>query len=187
MGTTQFQMSRRGASFDEAYKKAYSDAQEEHGHEQGYSGTINSCERPDDITAEFKSSKLNYKDFINKKLSRMDKRECSGICIEAPVENKNKVKSIVKHTVTPGTKKWVLKYVVRKQWSFDENGYVDSALTKGEAVKKARAYTEKTQKATRISMEKVLEKGSDIVAEIEYKKSPGQKDGLYIFFGQAPD
>jgi hypothetical protein len=114
----------------------------------------------------------------------MNKRDCSAICVVKPVGNKNKTKSQVEHVVTPGTKQWVLKYEVEKYF---EDGVIASCMTKGEAVKMARAYTEKNQQSTRIVMRKVLIKSDSTVAKITYKKAPNERDGEWVFFGYAAE
>jgi hypothetical protein len=112
----------------------------------------------------------------------MNKRDCSAICLCKPVANKNKTKSQVDHIVTPGTKKWVLKYVVQRG-----DHVIGSWNTKGDAVKDARKYTEKHQVPTTILMKKFLEKGDNLVAKITYKKAPNEKDGEWVFFGYAAE
>jgi hypothetical protein len=62
---------------------------------------------------------------------------------------------------------------------------VTSCDTKGEAVTKAREYTERHQSSTYICMEKVLEKGSKKVAKITYKKSSNEQEGEWEFYGWA--
>jgi hypothetical protein len=106
---------------------------------------------------------------------------CYAICTEDPVQNNKKVRSKVEHTVSPGTKKWVLKYVVY-------DGYDDAIArcnTKGEALKIGREYTEKNMAITNVYMEKILEKGTTQVAKIIYKSSKTEKDGRWTFFGLA--
>ena len=88
----------------------------------------------------------------------------------------------MENIVTPGTKKWVLKYVV---YTYDNQ--LGSYNTKGDAVKAGRAHTEKTGQSTSIIMEKKLEKGNSQVARITYKKSTTEKDGEWIFFGYAAE
>lgn len=90
----------------------------------------------------------------------------------------------MEHVVEKGTKKWVLKYVVYNRYMDNE---IASKDTKGEAVKKAREYTEKTQERTYVVMKKVLEKGNPKVAEITYKGSSNETLGEYIFFGIAAE
>jgi len=156
-------------------------AEREYG-DDSYNGTISTVPGFRDITNEWKNSKKDLNRFIDNKLNDANKYDCFCICTHNPVENKNKTKSQVEHIVTPGTKKWVLKYVV-----YDFDNKLGSYNTKGEAVKAARAYTEKTQKRTSIVMEKKLEKGGSEVAKITYKTSTTEKDGEYVFFGYAAE
>jgi ribosomal protein L4 len=90
----------------------------------------------------------------------------------------------VEHIVTPGTKKWILKYEVINEHT---GNFIASFITKGDAVKKAREYTEKYQAATRITMKKELDKGSAIVARVKYKQSPTERGGRWVFFGWAAE
>ena len=113
----------------------------------------------------------------------MNKRDCSAICVLKPVGNKNKTKSQVEHVVTPGTKKWILKYFVYS----GRDRFIDAYLTKGEAVSKARAHTEKTQESTHVTMEKILDRANKTVAKITYKKATNERDGEWVFFGYAAE
>jgi hypothetical protein len=179
MGATRFHESGRGKSAQEVYSKLVNEAEYENGHDC-YNGTISTTAGFHDVTKEWKASKKGLDSYISAMLNDAKKYDCFCICIRNAVENKNKTKSQVEHIVTPGTKKWVLKYVV---YNFDDQ--LGSYNTKGEAVKAARAYTEKTQKRTSIVMEKKLEKGGSQVATITYKTSTTEKDGEYVFFGYA--
>jgi len=87
----------------------------------------------------------------------------------------------VEHIVTPGTKKWVLTYIVHHG-----DSRIASAVTKGDAVKRAREYSEKNQCTTTIKMERCLNNAShSLVAKITYKKATKERDGRWIFFGWA--
>jgi len=182
MGATEFTIYKKGKDLNEAYDKAYEEAEDEHGNEQGYSGAINSADSPIEVTASFKQSGLSLNRYIENKLSICSKRDCYAICVTPSKTNTNSVKSKVEHIVSPGTKKWVLKYVAE---SMDTR--IKSCLTKGEAVKEARKYTEKIGKRTTVTMEKVLENSSPLVANIFYKKSKDEAEGKWVFFGLAPD
>lgn len=183
MGGNRFFTRQSGVSIAEAYRDAVSIADQEHGHQQGYSGEINSTGGFINLTEEWKKSKLNYNAFITKKEEgTLTKGNAYGLCIKEPKKNNNKIKSQVEHNVEKGTKKWVLKYVVSTLEQQLGTGY----KTKGEALKFARAHTEKTGRRTYIDMEKVLEKGSTKVATITYKGSKDESKGDYIFFGIAP-
>lgn len=184
MGACSFTSRGNGRTMSEAYQDLCDEAREEYGHQDGYNGTISTTSGFRDVTGEFKRSGKSLNEFINSNIERAEKwGSCLAICIEEPKNNTNKIKSQVKHNVEKGTKKWVLKYVVTN-FSGDRIGSKD---TKGDAVKIARQHTEKTQERTYINMEKVLEKGSTRVAEIEYKKGKDEKDGKYIFFGIAAE
>ena len=184
MGASWFQTSQRGTSLKEAYYSAQEDAISECGHQDGYNGTISTTIGYTDLTENFKRSGKSMAEYIDMQMDKMSKRDCAAICVEKPVANNNKTKSQVEHIVTPGTKKWVLKYVVY-------NGYTDEMIgsfaTKGQAVLKAREYTERTQTPTNICMEKTLEKGNRTVAKITYKKSSTEKLGRWVFFGWAAE
>ena len=186
MGACQFKVRSTGKTAEEAYKRACDYAEQEYGTQDGYNGTISTTHGFRDETEAYNKSKFNdvsayiYNRFDSHSMS---KRDCSAICLRQPVGNKNKTKSQVEHVVTPGTKKWVLKYVV-----YDDGlRMITSCDTKGEAVTKARAYTEKHQSSTYICMEKSLDKGNKTVARITYKKSPTERDGEWIFFGYAAE
>ena len=180
MGAQEFRTSARGKSLRDAYDTAVADAEQEYGHQEGYSGEINSTGSLKDLTDEFKRSKKQLSQFMAEALDGCPKWMCYAVCTEEAIGNKNKTKSQVKHVVTPGTKKWVLKYVVHSS-----SGNIGAFNTKGDAVKAARAHTEKHLGTTVIDMEKRLEKGSSKVAEITYKKATNEREGKWIFFGIA--
>jgi len=181
MGACDFQNSGRGKSAKQVFTRLQDEARREYG-DDIYNGTISTVPGFRDITDEWKRSKKDLNRFIGEKFENANKYDCFCICTNPPVENKNKTKTQVEHIVTPGTKKWVLKYVV-----YNYDNQLGSYDTKGDAVKVAREYTEKTQNRTTISMEKKLEKGSAEVARITYKKSSEEKDGEWIFFGYAAE
>ena len=181
MGANFFKTYGTGKSVKDAYSAAVEDADERYGHQEGYSGEINSSSGFRDVTKEFKASGKSMSQFIEEQSDKLTKHQgAQAICIQEPRENTNKIKTQVDHIVTPGTKKWVLKYVV---YSWDNQ--IGSFNTKGEAVEKARQYTEKTQNSTNIVIEKRLEKGSTIVAKVTYKKASDERDGKWLFFGWA--
>lgn len=180
MGACSFTTSAYGKSIQEAYNNAVEDATHEYGND-AYNGTISTTRGVRDVTAEFKRSGKSLNQYINDNIDNFNKwGACGGICVEEPKTNKNKIKSQVEHIVEKGTKKWVLKYVV-----YDYDNQIGSYNTKGDAVKSARAYTERTQNRTTISMEKKLEKGNSQVARITYKKSESESKGKFVFFGWA--
>ena len=185
MGATQFRERGSGKTAQEAYKKLCEIAEDEYGHQEGYNGTISTTSGFKDETEVYKKSKFNdVYAYIRDRFEShsMGKRDCSAICVVPPIGNKNKTKSQVEHIVTPGTKKWVLKYVVQRG-----DHVIGAWNTKGDAVKDARKYTEKHQVPTSIVIKKYLEKGDNLVAKITYKKSPTERNGEWIFFGYAAE
>ena len=183
MGASFFQTSYRGKSLREAYTNAVEDAESEYGHDP-YNGTISTTQIVIDKTKEYKSGTKPLQQFIEMYVEKGEKRQCFAVCIEEPKANNNKIKTQVDHVITPGTKKWVLKYCVYDNW---QSNPIGSFNTKSDAVKKAREYTEKTQRPTHISMEKQLDKGTATVAKITYKKSTSEKEGKWAFFGWAAE
>ena len=179
MGASFFKTSYRGTSLSEAYKNAIEDAEHEYGHDS-YNGTISTTDGVLDRTKEFKASGKSLSEYIDSQVERLNKRDCAAICIEEPKMNTSKIKSHVEHVITPGTRKWILKYSVYTSY---DGKIIGSFNTKGDAVKKAREYTERTQEKTHVAMEKYLEKGTATVAKISYKKSKNEKDGKWVFFG----
>lgn len=183
MGATWFQTRHSGKTLQEAYKSACYEAEVEYGHQEGYNGTISTTTGVRDVTENYNKSKFDsVGEYMRSQTEVLGKRDCHAICIRKPIENKNKTKSQVEHIVTPGTKKWVLKYVVQCG-----DHFIGSWNTKGDAVKDARRYTEQNQVPTTIVMKKYLEKGDNLVAKITYKKSTTERDGEWIFFGYAAE
>lgn len=183
MGACQFKVRSAGKTAEEAYNRACEEAELEYGHQEGYNGTISTTHGFRDETEAYRKSKFDdVSAYIRNRFDSMNKRDCCSICLQQPVGNKNKTKSQVENLFTPGTKKWVLKYVVRYG-----DHFIGSWNTKGDAVKDARRYTENNQVSTTIEMEKVLDKGSNRVAKITYKKAPNERDGEWVFFGYAAE
>ena len=185
MGACQFKGRYGGKTAEEAYNRACEEAELEYGSQDGYNGTISTTHGFRDETELYNKSKFDdVNSYIYNRFDShaMNKRDCSAICVRQPVANKNKTKSQVEHVVTPGTKKWVLKYVVQRG-----DHVIGSWNTKGDAVKDARRYTEKHQVPTSILIKKFLEKGDNLVAKITYKKATNERDGEWIFFGYAAE
>jgi len=186
MGACQFKTRSGGKTIQEAYNRACEVAELEYGYQDGYNGTISTTSGFRDETELYKKSKFNdVSAYINSRFENMGKRDCSAICVQQPIANKNKTKSQVEHIVTPGTKKWILKYEVEHYYSDGE--VIASCPQKGDAVKMARAYTEKTGTTTEVIMRKVLVGTKPTVAKISYKKATNERDGEWIFFGYAAE
>lgn len=183
MGASWFQITGSGRSLRSTYDTLTEAAILEEGNDS-YNGTISTTHGVNDLTAQYKRSGKKLNDFINDQVDRLEKRQCAAICIEAPKENTNKIKTSVQHIVTPGTKKWVLTYEVE---TYFEGEVVARSSTKTEALIYARTYTEKHQRKTRIVMRKRLANVDSTVAIIDYKKSTSEKPGRWVFFGYAAE
>ena len=151
MGACQFKVRSSGRTAEEAYKEACDEAEQEYGSQDGYNGTISTTHGFRDETEAYKKSKFDdvsvyIRDRFNS--HSMNKRDCSAICIQQPIANKNKTKSQVEHIVTPGTKKWILKYV-----AYNYHGHkLESFATKGDAIVFARLRVQKTQEVITITL-----------------------------------
>lgn len=182
MGSQSFTVTSRGMSAKEAYERAVESAEAEYGHQEGYSGAINSTPGFSDATSKYRASKLPRYNFIEERLDQLTKHQgAECICIREPKLNTNKIKTQVEHVTSPGTKKWVLKYVALSR----DGGIIGSFRTKGDAVKAARKYTEQSGNSSYIEMRKELEKGSNLTAKITYKKSKDECEGEWEFYGWA--
>jgi hypothetical protein len=186
MGASNYTNYARAKSMREAYRNLVEEANDEYGHQQGYSGEINCSQGFVDKTAAWKASKLKLEDYINKNCDGGGKGdEAWGICYKAPVANTNKVKSVVEHSVFKGTRKWELLYIP----STPSESWVGKSFdNKAEAVAAARKHTEETGESTVVHIERRLSRdsGSSRVASIKYKSSPKEDRGSYVFFGLAP-
>lgn len=184
MGSSWFSNQSRGKTVQQAYNKAVDRADDEYGHQQGYSGQINSTSGCRDVTKEWKASGKSIDQYMDDAMERLTKHQgAQAICIQEPKDNTNKTKTQVEHIVTPGTKKWVLTYIVHCG-----DSRIASAVTKGDAVKRARDYSEKHQCSTTIKMERTLNVASHaLVAKVTYKPSTTERDGEWIFFGWASE
>jgi hypothetical protein len=176
MGTSKFTVHGEGTSMKDAFQRLYDEAKEEHGNDI-YNGDINTTELSGDKTNAYNLAKDKNK-FLNELMLNIDKRDTYGICLKPPKANTNKVKTKVNVMPQKGAKKWETRFVVTESWTDNQVGY---GKTQGEAIKKARAHTEKTQHNTNITIEKVLVTGKTLIAQVEYKKSTKESLGKYLF------
>ena len=186
MGASNYRDRARAKSMKDAYEICVEEADEEYGHQQGYSGEINCSCGFVDKTAMWKASKLSPSAFADKYADGDGKGDRAwGICIKEPVGNSNKIKSTVSHDVFKGTRKWELLYIPQ---TLSEEWYGKPCDNKADAVKAAREYTEKHGRTTIVTIERRLAigSGSSTVARIEYKSNSKESLGEYMFFGLAP-
>lgn len=181
MGSTSFTIKGRGESANEVFNDLVEEAISEYGHDP-YNGTISTVTGFSDATNKFKSSGKSLPEYISDRLDDMGKRECEAICIKPPVKDERKNKVKVEHIVTPGTKKWLLKYTV-----YASTRNVKSFDTKGDAVEFAKKWAETYKENIEIHMEKVLEKGNTIVAKLNFVRPTKPTDGEWMFYGCAAE
>jgi hypothetical protein len=165
MGRQSFYDKVQATSMNQAYNNACEDANDEYGHQQGYSGQINATHGYSDRTSHFKASGLSLSDYIDKYQNSFDSEAC-GICIKE---------------VFKGTRKWELVYVV----TLFGGDVIGSKDNKADAVTLARNHTEKTKERTNVHIERKLVGSNSRVAVIEYKGSTNEQQGTYVFFGLA--
>ena len=186
MGRQQYYVTQKGPSMSEAYTEACRDAEEEHGHEQGYSGEINMSQGIRDLTRTFKNSGKKLDAFVDDVMEGDDyvlDEEALAICIKEPKLNANKIKTQVEHHVVKGARKWVLYYTVYETgW---EPKYLGKKKLKDQAVVLGRDHTARSGNSTIVKMERLLEGSEPTVSTIRYKPSSNERDGTYYFFGNA--
>jgi hypothetical protein len=184
MGAISIHVTAHGKSMRDAFKNAQAEAQEQHGSDI-YNGQINNCELIKDVTnrrSDFDEDDHMYEWIIG----QTNKREVYGYCIQDPVTNKNKIKTVVHNIPQKGTRKWETRYVAQARYGDDYIGI--SEKTQTEAIKKARAYVEKHPNASlKIVITKVLTEGETTCAKIDYKEASNERDGMYTFVGFAPE
>jgi len=186
MGACSISVSARGKNMRDAFNNAVQDANEEYGHQEGYSGAINNCELVGDVGKErhrFQEDD-HFEEWILE--NKASKREVYGYCTQNPVTNNNKIKTVVHNIPQKGTRKWETRYVAQARYG-DSNPCINEK-TQTEAIKKARAFVEKNPSAAvKVVITKILVKGGSVCASIDYKKATGERDGCYTFVGYAPE
>jgi hypothetical protein len=174
MGAITSYLNVKANSAKEAFKDAVNDAEREYGQDI-YNGQINTCCLTKDVTSEYHNAS-NKNKFISEMLDNVPKREAYVVCLKKPVSNTNKIKSVVNVTPQKGARQWVTVYKVYRR---DE--LIAECKSQTEAIKKARAFSEKHQCKTTIEISKKLSKGIKNVAEVEYKNSRNEQSGEYLF------
>ena len=181
MGATTFYNRITAPSMSEGYRELIEQAIDDCGNDP-YNGTISTTYTFTDVTKKYKASGKDLNKFIDDAYEDLGKRDCWAICIREPRGNSNKIKSQVELNPQVGKRVWETKYEVR---TYD--GVIGSHVLQGEAIKIARAYTERTKINTTVNITKHLVEGNTQVAKIEYKKSKDECDGDYVFFGYAAE
>tara|TARA_R110000796_G_scaffold1673_7_gene6988 strand:- start:17 stop:574 length:558 start_codon:yes stop_codon:yes gene_type:complete len=174
----------KASSMAEAWRKAQSDAKDEHGHEQGYSGSLYDCELDKDVTKLLKT--MSSKDLDEYIEENVGKRDAWGYCVKQPKGNSNKIKSVVTNFPQKGTRKWATEFLATDPHA-SYNEIKVRAKNQTQCIKEARAYVEKNPHCKlEITIIKKLTSGITKCAEISYKQSSDEQQGTYVFIGLAP-
>lgn len=181
MGATTFYNTVSAPSMSEGYRELVEQAIDDCGNDP-YNGTISTTYSFTDVTKKYHASKKSLGDFVDDSYDSMGKRDCWAICAKDPKPNSNKIKTQVELNPQVGKRVWETKYEVRTR-----DGVIGSHILQAEAIKIARAYSERTKTSTTVNIVKQLVEGNAQVAKIEYKKSKDECNGLYVFFGYAAE
>ena len=184
MGAISIVVRASGKSMQDAFRNAQKEAEDEYGHQQGYSGHINCCSLDSDVT--HRRGDFEEDDYFHSWiLDNTHKRDVKGYCISKPVVNTNKIKTVVTNFPQKGTRKWETVYIAVTKW---DRNQVCEDVSQTQCIKKAREYVEKNPT---IQLDVIISKrlvgDQTKVATIDYKKATNEKDGLYCFVGWAPD
>lgn len=185
MGASLIEVRGRGSSMIDAYKSAVEDAIYENGNDP-YNGTISTTNGVTDVTKRFRSSGKSISEFVDHVYENDELQKWGnalGICLSEPVVNNNKIKTQVKTMPQKGTRKWETRYLVQ---SYDGRVIGESEF-QTDAIKLARAHTEKTKEKTYVHISKKLVGNPTLVSEISYKKSDKEKEGSYYFIALAAE
>ena len=74
----------------DAYNEAYSDARDENGHQQGYSGDIQTCSGYSKAHGNPRYGTKAFSKWLDKQFETLDKRDCKYIEIEGAVATRIK-------------------------------------------------------------------------------------------------
>jgi len=173
MGSTVKTATYSGKDVHEAWRNLQEELNEEYGHQQGYSGELNSC------TLE---KRLSDAAFENLDEDDIPKRVAYYRVLREPKESTNKIKTVVELFPNKGSRVWETRYCVYST----SGSLISSKKLQADAIKDARTYTEKTKERCYVDIEKVLLKQSTTVAKISYKKASSEREGVYEFIGCCP-
>jgi len=185
MGASLIVITARGMSMQDAYRNAVEDAIHEHGNDS-YNGTISTTSGFVDKTKEYRGSDMDIHTYAgwlydNNKISKWG--NAAGVCTAEPIENTNKIKSQVTAHPQKGNRVWKTMYVAK---TYDGNRIGESEF-QADAIKLARAYTEREKTKSIVTIEKRLVGSSNLVSEITYKKSDKERLGSYFFIALAAE
>jgi hypothetical protein len=158
MGRCDYSQMGYGMTEQEARRNANAEARDEHGHEDGYSGGMNSSTHEDDRSK----------------------------CIVKPLPAKScKVEKDVRKgarkwvTVFKIEPKWGFS-----DGNYNSRHHAEITTTQGDAIAKAKSMALEFNKEFTIDIDKRLENGSSRIASVAPKKS---RQGKWLFTGTAKD
>lgn len=171
MGAIHKKNSIQGRDLRTAFKELQDSDREELGHDY-YSGGWNNAQGIVEVSK---------KKFDSGEPSKHE--PAWAWCTHKPVGNDMKIKTKVINYPAKGTRKWVTKYEVEHPI---HGNVIVSELKQGDAIKKARKLVEKNPDwDLSVHLVKKLTSSSR-VADIEYKKSSKERDGVWEVSGVLP-
>jgi hypothetical protein len=177
MGSIRKYETISGRTLQEAFKKL----QEEDGYETGheiYSGSWVNCQGIREVSAEIYDRMVE-----NDEVTKFE----TGIakCITKPIGNTNTIKTEVKRIPNKGTRQWKTVYVAVPMYGYGDIVPVQIKEEKlQDAIDKARKYIEKhPDTPLQIKIAKELQQVDPLCAEIRYKKSSKERDGVWEICG----
>ena len=175
MGAIERQATIEGRDLQSAFLLLQEEDREESGSDI-YSGGWNNS------TGVREVSKKEYHDYL---INGVTKHEPAvAWCITKPIENNMKTKTTVTNFPAKGTRKWVTRYEVRHpEWG----NVIICEEKQADAIKKARSLVERNPDlALEVLITKRLASGETKVAEINYKSSSKERDGVWEVNGTMP-
>lgn len=178
MGTTVRVATSAGKTYHEAFERLQNEDAYEYGHDS-YNGGFNNVTI---LLAEVKELPED-----------IGKRYAVGRCIRKPVQNTNKVKSEVKAFPNKGERTWVTEYYTEPSPLCalrNEEKHIPTFIDthQEKCIEKARQYVEKNPGIElEVHIRKVLKGKVTKVAEVKYKPSSDEKEGIWEFIGGCPE
>lgn len=162
----------KGKTLELAFRELQEDDSYEYGNDI-YSGGFNNAVGVKEVSTSEYDKRLRNDD-----LSKHER--CIAKCLSKPVKNTMKVKTKVTNFPAKSTRKWETKYEVEHPV---HGNIIISTLKQGDAISKARKLVEKNPHwDLSVHVVKKLTSSSR-VADIEYKKSSKEKDGVWEVSG----
>jgi len=162
----------KGRTLEIAFRELQDEDRDEYGNDT-YSGGWNNSQGVREVSAkEFKEDTNKFEPGF-------------AVCVQKPIYNTNNIKTEVHRHPNKETRKWVTKYVASPTNGSDT--YVGISEDKlANAITKARVFVEKnTDTPLSIHIIKELQ-STTLCAEIKYKRSTKERDGIWEIKGTLP-